>query len=141
MIRLYLDQCHWSDMARGWARPEDVRALQGLAAAGKVLHVLSFARIVETLHCKQAGVRRLLVDRLNCVAVPVWIKSHDILIREEVTNYFLEFLGQGADVHQDPFSADFFRSIGQRRPASLPARPRHPGVKRLVRFIASASRR
>jgi len=139
MIRLYLDQCHWSDMARAWARPEDVQKLRALAAEGAIQHVLSIAHIVETLQCKQRKVKRLLVNCLNLVTTPIWIKCLEIVVREEVTRYFLDFIGQGKDIHFDPFSPDLFKSIGARRPASLLVRPKHPSVKKLIGFIEGAS--
>jgi len=139
MIRLYLDQCHWSDIARGWAAPADVRKLHALADSGHIQHVFSIAHIVETLQCKQEKVKRLLVDCLNSSGIPLWIKCKDILIQEEVSSYFLEFLGRDKGTHIDPFSAHFLKSIGVRRPAALAHRRKHLSVKAIFRFIEMAS--
>jgi len=139
MIRLYLDQCHWSDIARNWAEPRNVRRLHALADDGKIQHVFSIAHIVETLQCKQGKVKRLLIDSLSSAGIPIWIKSKDILIREEVTRYFLDFLGRGDGTHTDAFCADLFKSVGMRRPAGLAGRRRHPSLKRLFGFIEKAS--
>jgi hypothetical protein len=139
MIRLYLDQCHWSDIARDWAEPKDVQRLHALADTGRVQHVFSIAHIIETLQCKQEKVKRLLIDCMNSAGIPLWIKCKDILIREEVTGYFLDFMGRDQGAHIDPFSADFFKSIAVRRPAALACRRKHLSVKAIFRFIEKAS--
>ena len=141
MVRLYLDQCHWSDMARAWAEPAVVRKLHAMATRGEVQHVLSIAHIVETLQCKQKRVKRLLINCLDSATTPIWIKAADIIIQEEITNYLHEFVGLGKGVHIDPFRPGLFASVGTRMPASLAATRRRPSVKKLIRFIESASAR
>jgi hypothetical protein len=141
MTLLYLDQCHWSDIARRWASPADVRRLREMAGAGKVQLVLSIAHVVETLQCRQKRVERLLTECFCSMASPIWIKSQDLIIKEEIVAYFREFIGRGAAADVDPFSAGLFRSVGLRKPAPLAARKRRPSVKSLIRFIESASPR
>lgn len=135
MIRLYLDQCHWSDMARSWASPADVRRLHQLAICGKVQHVLSMAHVVETLQCRQQEVKHLLVKCLNAAPCPLWLKSLDLIICEEVTGYFRDFIGRPTGNHIDPFCDDLFKSIRARKPAIFATSKQRPSIEQLIQYI------